>query len=1099
MQDASQPSVSSANTSAPVRMCVVCGHANADWARYCTHCGQLLPAPQAALRAEIGHIAYLLAQLTGWQSRSLLSETAAAQLQREYADRQAALAAELTAPASRPEGAGAAPQAVVFHAAPAAAGGSGAGSAPPSAAPLSPGLGEFFQEHALKALFALATVLVLVAVRSMLAWDWMDLLAVRLIPVVPLGLAVLFWLFGQKTRRENPWAAFVYHGVAAALVALDLIAINKYWLFALPTRQVLLASSLAATAMAGALLLRWREVPYLHLFQVGALTTLYAALQALRWSAPPNDFRPQPLLLFGGAYLLYAALCLGAAWRARGAEQAKPAAEGNPWASAWLLWAHLVATTAVAFSALNAMLQGAGHQEELALVALLAGLIYAAGAQSLGEGRMVYVSGGFLTGSGVLWISAHTEYAWDGFGMLLLALSAAALGLAAFNGKRAAASSSAAELAAAYRQVALLSVVAATLVIWGRAVDLWTLGARGQHGQAFGENALLAALCGAFYALFAWWDRQPDDLYGALATWGLALVSGLAWAHAPTGAYPLALLLYGVALCLLAALAFASRPAAAKGKAPLPSPWAEWAVPPVVCGQIAGGIGALWEAYILSPSTPLAVPAWSFCALAAAAIYLGAARWMERAEFARLSWLPLVGGYALFLGWRGSPRLSALDAGLADALWVVGGTALAWCYGQTARWSGRAEFTYAGALTLIGSYLRAAELAWPLPAQWHALMLLPLLIALYAAGMRFALDSAEDALFGEPLRRTGLAVSVLALFWSAGHGDGLLAPSHAAMPGLITLTLAAYGAAYAALAVARRTPETVALGALTLTGAYLHHLLTRTPLLYPHPDLAPLSWPRFAFLAAQSGVFWFLVGWHVHRRWQRSDLAGPLLNLSGWLGLFSAVVGVLAARTPGEGSWSILTLAWAGAICFGLWLLENHEGWLHAGIWNLLAAWGLILYDHFGPDVQTLDLYLLPVGLYLILIGHREGHRQTSEQAQSFWWTGLLVILTPAFLAYRYGDVPWHTVLLLVECLAAVLWGIGQRIRAFVYAGLAFTAAFAASTIEGHLPEEIGTLAALLIGVGLFVVGFYLLTHREVMRKWAAILTAQWQAWQAWR
>ena len=111
----------------------------------------------------------------------------------------------------------------------------------------------------------------------------------------------------------------------------------------------------------------------------------------------------------------------------------------------------------------------------------------------------------------------------------------------------------------------------------------------------------------------------------------------------------------------------------------------------------------------------------------------------------------------------------------------------------------------------------------------------------------------------------------------------------------------------------------------------------------------------------------------------------------------------------------------------------------------------------------------------------------------------MLLTLTPTFLAYRHAPGSWHMLLLLGECLAAALWGIAQRIRAFVSAGLLFAGLYAASAAAGFLPGTWGTLISLLVGVGLFIAGFYALMHREAVRRGLAFLEGQWQAWQAWR
>src|SRR5207249_4893187 len=133
-------------------------------------------------------------------------------------------------------------------------------------------------------------------------------------------------------------------------------------------------------------------------------------------------------------------------------------------------------------------------------------------------------------------------------------------------------------------------------------------------------------------------------------------------------------------------------------------------------------------------------------------------------------------------------------------------------------------FAYTAAITSTCAYLHAVTTLLHPQAVLHALLLLPFLVALYAVGARTA--PAEDVLLGQPARHTALAVSGLALLWSAGNGDGILKaflPAQAVHPAawLVTVTLAAYGAAYAALAAYRRTPETVGIGAVTLTAAYL--------------------------------------------------------------------------------------------------------------------------------------------------------------------------------------------------------------------------------------------------------------------------------------
>ena len=156
----------------------------------------------------------------------------------------------------------------------------------------------------------------------------------------------------------------------------------------------------------------------------------------------------------------------------------------------------------------------------------------------------------------------------------------------------------------------------------------------------------------------------------------------------------------------------------------------------------------------------------------------------------------------------------------------------------------------------------------------------------------------------------------------------------------------------------------------------------------------------------------------------------------------------------------------------------------------------LIVYDRYGAGRDAIDIHLIPVAIYFLALGFREGRRARVEQAQGFWIIGWLLLLTPPFLAYWQGGAAWHTPLLLIECVIAVVLGAVWRIRAFFGNGLLFAALFAAGHLLGRLPEAWGTFAALLLGVGLFVAGFYALTHRETVQRWAAALETHWKAWR---
>ena len=58
---------------------------------------------------------------------------------------------------------------------------------------------------------------------------------------------------------------------------------------------------------------------------------------------------------------------------------------------------------------------------------------------------------------------------------------------------------------------------------------------------------------------------------------------------------------------------------------------------------------------------------------------------------------------------------------------------------------------------------------------------------------------------------------------------------------------------------------------------------------------------------------------------------------------------------------------------------------------------------------------------------------------------------------------------------------------------------YAASVLIGTLPDTITTILALLAGVGLFVFGFYALTHQERMKQLTAMIQQRWTVWHSWR
>ena len=722
-------------------------------------------------RREIEHIAYLFAQFPFWREQGWLAPSGEAAIRQNYTARQDALREQLSVPLVPPLP----PRIESSNYPPVLP------PAPASPAPVR----AFLQDNALKIVFALATLLTLAALRSLLQWDWADALLVRLMPALPLGLTLLFWNFGQKTRAENRWAGFAFHGMTCALLAFDCLTVNRYWLFgAIPPRPLLALSFGTAAAGAGELLRRRRETPYFHLFQFGLLLTLYAVLQNFRPLA--TDFWPRPVLLFGGAYLALASFYLAFAIRAKRTAGAS-APDGEALLSeTGISWLHASALTAAILAAVGST-NTDGTTRDGAILTLTAGGIYGAAAQALNRAAFAYLTGGLAAvglGFALLTLAAPT---WTMAGGLLLCLCAAGWLLSVANAKR---GTDFAALAAAWNQVSLTALLLAAAESWLFAAGSWA------NGRSFLSlsDAAVAGIGGAFFLLFALRERRTEYLYGAAMNGGVSLVLGLNAVSAPASSVHFALSVYGAVCGVLFFYA------AQKAKEPN-------------------------------------------CATAAALAF---------------------------------------------------------------------TFAYGSGIFLVNPTWNAN----------YGLQTLPLWLALFAPSVLFRKNRDSDALLWKPFRQCAALFSALVLLTlmvaeAAGWNRGVTGNSD-----LITVTFLLYGAMYAALAAVRQTPKTVFAAALTLTCAYGHHLLTLTDM--PQRSAA-ISWPHFAFLFMQAGAFWVSLGWLVQRKSQKPKLAAPLLLTACLVAFTAAWIGFVTVQTPHEGRWTIITLAWGGAVWFGAWMLEAGE------------------------------------------------------------------------------------------------------------------------------------------------------------------------------
>lgn len=1286
------------------RLCPLCRTPHPDWPTRCFHCGAGLPLPEQAVQAEIAHISYLRHQLAGWPARGLVSQSEAARLLEEYSEQQRSLQAHMgrarsaapNAPGSYPTivpplPAGFSPGRVTPPLAPYPPGRplpahlspeSPAAAETPetkskAAAPPQPpagvdlrGIALFLQEHALKLIFALATVLVLIALRSILGWSASNRIYLALLPLLPLGLTAMFQQFGRRTQEANPWAAFVYQGLVAVMAGFALFIVDRFWLtaFGLPLapKPLTLLAALVTTSIFG---LQWRRHHYpamWHLLQAGLLTTLFCVLQCVKlllWDQ--LNWRPTPLPLFGLVYLGAAAVYFGLALQNRRCAKQN----GEKPLLGWTLWAHLSVTSAFGMSALGLALGHGVRFDSLLPVLFFAGLLYAVIAQALANTSLVYAASVLCLGSGLLWV-ANLHQGDTAYSGLFLLLSSAALALYRYNRGSDAPTS----LSNAWGRVAVSADVTALFL------TCFSIAATFHPAPAGVPNAMLlrsgfALVCGLQFVFLAVQENRSLFCYPACLSIGSALMGLLPALHNPIDRAPFTLADCLLPSSLLFALGawIASRRGVAAGSghdSRSPNLLALWREPlidsglfatTIVLGRvwlgiferifqphtawIAGGcvlaslllaaartdgardtrrFGALallniaialwvahdsgitaatqggnlaawnrfafglllqgysiwvlarlqhnlvanevwsetltllgvlttalsglvatiaislsasqWEAGMTPPLVliagalslvhletlrsrrsewtllsvnlllladaallisssyvqPFHATVLATLSLLTAAGYLQLGRRWKESFFAALAAVPILAGLCMAQVMTVSHHLTAQDIMTARLIWTFGGFWLAWSYLTAAKWSGQSVYGYLSGITLVCAYLRAVTWTLPLSTPWIGIVLLPMLIAMAA----LSLNPPKGL---EPVRSlylsVAMAASVPALITTVLLGEGNPGALPLPVPNLVTGTLALYGAAYFTLARVRALPVSV-VGASLWTLAYLNLLLSKT-VWFVHGSPA-LTWPLFAFLFLPSALVWTGVGILLKRRAQSPAHTHTILTLAQAIALFSAVVACLHL-TEQQSLFNILTLVWVGGIWFAHWLLDQGEICLHLGTFNLLIAWCVTLYHLLGAHTSLLDLYLLPFGVYLLLVGHQVSRRGKPQEAQTFWWIGLLTGLTPTLLT-RWMHAPgWHASLLVGECTVCVLWGISHRIRAFVAAGLGTITIYATSVALGILPDAIATILTLLTGIGLFVFGFYALTHQKAIKRLMTTLQQRWTLWHTWR
>jgi hypothetical protein len=266
-----------------------------------------------------------------------------------------------------------------------------------------------------------------------------------------------------------------------------------------------------------------------------------------------------------------------------------------------------------------------------------------------------------------------------------------------------------------------------------------------------------------------------------------------------------------------------------------------------------------------------------------------------------------------------------------------------------------------------------------------------------------------------------------------------------------------------------------------------------------HPN--GMSYNGVAFLFGLTALAWLGIASVVSR------LPEPRRAAAGWLCLGAAATSMLAISAcilaPGftTDHYFVYTLLIAGAVIFGTAGMLRSAGWAHTGVAVCLTAYSCYLSGRIGgPAPTNADIHLVPVGLYILVLGML-AKRRCDESAHLYHLCGLLLVLTPTFLAAwrTYPSLP-HALFLATECVAAIAMGIGARIKLYVAAGTSFLVSLIVIEGQGALvhgsPVQIHwSIFATILGIAIIGSAIYFETRREHVLRWTKSVQERWKDW----
>ncbi len=171
--------------------------------------------------------------------------------------------------------------------------------------------------------------------------------------------------------------------------------------------------------------------------------------------------------------------------------------------------------------------------------------------------------------------------------------------------------------------------------------------------------------------------------------------------------------------------------------------------------------------------------------------------------------------------------------------------------------------------------------------------------------------------------------------------------------------------------------------------------------------------------------------------------------------------------------------------------------WGHIGVAAYFLAYFAFLFKRLGaPGLASSDFYLVPAGLYVLLLGLL-ARRARRPAPQTYFLAGLLLVLTPTLVAaWQAHAGPLHALLLLTECVAALFYGIAARIKVFVGTGVAFLVALLLRETQGLVGHIHWAVYATALGLAILGSALFFEKRGDEARRWARAAQEKLREWE---